>query len=259
MNALLIHPFVEDLLACLGFYSRLNLPTRRSEMPEFRRALRALPLAGAIVGGCGGLALFFARVFGIPALPAAVCAVAALVVVTGGLHEDELADVADGFGGGATRQRKLEIMRDSRLGSYGAIALTLALMLRISALAALAERGLGIALAALVCSGAASRVAGLAPLLLSTPARADGAGAAMERPSSSALLIASIFIVAASIPLLLTGGHLSQVVVANIGALLAASLVARLADRQIGGFTGDVLGAAQQAAEIVILLALCGG
>jgi len=259
MNALLLHPFLEDLLTCLRFYSRLNLPATRSGMPDFRRALRALPLAGAIIGGCGGLVLFLMRVFGVPALPSAVCAVAALVAVTGGLHEDGLADVADGFGGGATRQRKLEIMRDSRLGSYGVIALTLALMLRIFALAALTERGLGSALAALVCSGAASRAAGLAPLLLSAPARADGAGAAMERPSRSALLVASLFVVAASIPLLLTGGRLSQVVAANVGALLAAGLVARLADRQIGGFTGDVLGAAQQAAEIVILLALCSG
>ncbi len=257
MNALFLHLLVEDLLACLSFYSRLSLPTTSSGMPAFSRALRALPLAGAIIGGCGGLALLFARVFGVPALPAAVCAIAALVAVTGGLHEDGLADVADGFGGGATRQRKLEIMRDSRLGSYGAIALTLALMLRVSALATLTERGLGIALAALVCSAAASRTAGLAPLLLSTPARVEGAGAAMERPSSSTLMVASLFVVAASIPFILAGGRLSQVVVADIGALLAAGLVARLADRQIGGFTGDVLGAAQQVAEIVILLALC--
>ena len=258
MNDLLSHPFVKDLMACLRFYSRLNLPAAPggAAMADFGDALRALPVAGAIIGGAGGAALFGARAVGLPALPAAICAIAALIAVTGALHEDGLADVADGFGGGATREKKLEIMRDSRLGSYGAIALVLALMLRVTSLAALTERGLGLAIFALICAGAVSRTAGLLPLLLSAPARRDGAGAAMSRPTGDAPGLALILAGAASAPLLFAGLSVSQVLSADIAAALAAFAITRLAKRQIGGYTGDVLGAAQQAAEIAVLLAL---
>ena len=259
MNSLLSHPFVEDLMACLRFYSRLNLPAAPggAAMADFGKALRALPVAGAIIGGAGGAALFCARALGLPALPAAICAIAALVAVTGALHEDGLADVADGFGGGATREKKLEIMRDSRLGSYGAIALALAVLLRVTSLAALTERGLGLAILALICAGAVSRTAGLLPLLLSEPARRDGSGAAMPRPAGDAPRIALILAGAASAPLLFAGLSVSQVVSADIAAALVAFAVTQLAQRQIGGYTGDVLGAAQQAAEIAVLMALC--
>ena len=177
-------------------------------------------------------------------------------VAAGCAHFAGLADVADGFGGGATREKKLEIMRDSRLGSYGAIALALALMLRVASLAALTERGLGLAISALICAGAVSRTAGLLPLLLSVPARRDGAGAAMPRPAGDATRLALILAGAASVPLLFAGLSVSQVLCAGIAAALAAFVVTRLAERQIGGYTGDVLGATQQAAEIAVLLAL---
>ena len=147
-------------------------------------------------------------------------------------------------------------MRDSRLGSYGAIALALALMLRVTSLAALTERGLGLAIFALICAGAVSRTAGLLPLLLSAPARRDGAGAAMPRPAGDAPRLALILAGAASAPLLLAGLSVGQVACADIAAALAAFAVTQLAKRQIGGYTGDVLGAAQQAAEIAVLLAL---
>jgi adenosylcobinamide-GDP ribazoletransferase len=259
MNDPLSDPFVEDLAACLRFYSRLNLPAALggASMADFGKALRALPIAGAILGGVAAAALFCARALGLPALPAAICAIAALVAVTGALHEDGLADVADGFGGGATREKKMEIMRDSRLGSYGALALALALMLRVTSLAALTERGLGLAIFALICAGAVSRAAGLLPLLLSAPARRDGAGAAMPRPTGEARRVALILAGAASAPLLFVGLSVSQILGADLGAALAAFAVTRLAERQIGGYTGDVLGAAQQAAEIAVLLALC--
>jgi len=130
-------------------------------------------------------------------------------------------------------------------------------MLRVTSLAALTERGLGLAIFALICAGAVSRTAGLLPLLLSAPARRDGAGAAMPRPTGEALRLALILAGAASLPLLFAGLSVSHVLCANLAAALAAFAVARLAERQIGGYTGDVLGAAQQAAEIAVLLALC--
>jgi adenosylcobinamide-GDP ribazoletransferase len=257
MNALLLHPFVEDLVACLRFYTLFEVPWLGDKAPEFRGALRAVPVAGAIIGACGGAALFVTWALGIPPLPASACAIATLVAATGALHEDGLADVADGFGGGGTRQRKLDIMRDSQLGSFGAVALALALMLRVFALAALTERGLPLAVLSLICAGAVSRTGGLAPLLMLASARSDGAGAAMSRPSRGALQTALLLALALSMPLTLAGMPLSRIALGDILALFAAILVAKLAERQIGGFTGDVLGMAQQSAEIVVLLALC--
>jgi adenosylcobinamide-GDP ribazoletransferase len=250
--------FSHDLSACLRFYSRLPVPAGADggAMPDFRRAARALPVAGAIIGACGGLALLLARLIGVPPLPASVLAIAALVAVTGALHEDGLADVADGFGGGVTRAAKLEIMRDSRLGSYGAAALVLALLLRAAALAAIAGQGDWRAVLALVAAGASSRTAGLLPMMILAPARADGAGAAATKPDGDAMRMAVALATVVSLLPIAAGVSLGIVVVADLGALIAAALVARLAERQIGGYTGDVLGAAQQAAEIAVLLAL---
>jgi adenosylcobinamide-GDP ribazoletransferase len=225
-------------------------------MPDFRRAVRALPVAGALIGGCGGLALVFARAIGIPVFPAAGCAIAAVIAVTGALHEDGLADVADGFGGGATREAKLEIMRDSRLGSYGATALILTLLLRVAAVAAIAEHGAWLAVTALAAAGAVSRTAGLLPLVILNPARADGAGSAALRPHRDALSFAILSAGLLSLPPVIAGAHLNQIALADFGAFAVAILMARLAQRQIGGMTGDVLGAAQQIAEVVVLLFL---
>ncbi len=251
---------IDDLDACLRFYSRLALPYRAGSgaMPDFSRASYALPLAGALIGACGGAALFIARVAGVAPLPAAACAVAVLVAVTGALHEDGLADLADGFGGGRTRERKLEIMRDSRLGSYGACALGLALILRLTALAAIAQQGLVAATAALIVSGAVSRAAGLLPMVVLAPARADGAGASALRPSRETLLAALAIAAAVSLLASLAGIPLQRAGLADLAALIAAAAVTRLAARQIGGFTGDVLGAAQQAGEVAVLLLLSG-
>jgi adenosylcobinamide-GDP ribazoletransferase len=250
--------FLKDLYACLRFYSRLPAPAGADgrAMPDFRRAVRALPLAGALIGGLGAAVLLAARALGIPALPAAACAIAALVAIAGALHEDGLADVADGFGGGATRERKLEIMRDSRLGSYGAAALILSLVLRIAALASLTEQSALLGVTALIAAGSASRAAGLAPLMMLEPARADGAGAAALKPDADALRLAATLVVALSLLPAMGGMSLGRIALADFGALAAAVVTASLAKKQIGGFTGDVLGAAQQAAEVVVLVLL---
>jgi len=256
MTKLLERPFVDDLAACLRFYSRLDVPLAPSAQLHFPAALRALPVAGAIIGGCGAVMLLAARAIGVPPLPAAVCGVAALVAVAGGLHEDGLADLADGFGGGATREKKLEIMRDSRLGSYGAAALMLGLMARVTALASIGDRGIWLAAFALVAAGALSRLAGLAPLIMLQPARPDGAGASVARPSFATLRAAIALGAAIAAPLLLAGASLPHLLGAATAAGFAAIAVARLARSQIGGYTGDVLGAAQQTAEIAFLLVL---
>lgn len=248
---------LRSLDATLRFYSRLRLSgDDRHAPPNFATAAWAVPIAGAIIGGCGAATLIASRWLGLPALSAATVSVATLVLATGALHEDGLADVADGFGGGATRERKLEIMRDSRIGSYGATALALALLLRVSSLAALTERSLVIAACALLAAGAFSRAAALIPMVILTPARPDGAGASAQRPTAGALrdaLIAAGLVCVAPISV---GAPLASVATGFALALGAALFATKLAQRQIGGFTGDVLGAAQQAAECAVLLAL---
>jgi adenosylcobinamide-GDP ribazoletransferase len=255
---------LSDLLACLRFYTRLPLralarETDRHAMPDFSRAVGLVPVAGALIGLLGALVLTLAAGLGLAPLPTATIAIGSLVLVTGAMHEDGLADLCDGFGGGATSERKLEIMKDSRIGTYGAAALVLSLLLRVGALAGLSAVDLRLAAAVLVAAAAVSRAAGLLPLVLLPPARSFGAGFAAARPSANAMGIATaLAFLCACLPLI-AGAALPRIVAACILALLAAYGVTALARRQIGGHTGDVAGAAQQAAEIAVLLAFSSG
>lgn len=236
-----------DAALMLGFFSRLPIPAVEGER-DFAEALWAAPLAGAAIGLLGALAYALAVALGLPPLPAALLALTATLLATGCLHEDGLADVADGFGGGKTVERKLAVMRDSRIGAYGASALLLSLLLRASALAAVASPA-G-AFAALFAAHGASRA--LLPffLRLVPPARPDGLGAGVGavpvRSAQAALALGFLCL----LPL----GLLPALAAA---LLLAAAflLLRRLALRQIGGQTGDVCGALQQAAETLVLLA----
>lgn len=248
----------DDIRACLSFYSRLPVPPGAGGyvMPDFARASWATPIAGAIIGAIGAGAILIASILHLPPLVAATCAIGALAFATGALHEDGLADVADGFGGGATRDQKLSIMRDSRLGAYGALALFVTSLLRVSALAAILEGGVFRAVFSIVAAAALSRAVGLIPLVTLLPARSDGAGASAPTPSPTALRRALYIGGAIALAPLFGGATLAQTVVAQIAAVGGALGVSKLAERQIGGYTGDVLGAAQQAAEIGLLIAL---
>ena len=144
-----------DLAACLGFFTRL--PAGRFGFGEvnFADALWAAPVAGAVVGVAAGTAFAIAAWLGLPPTLAALVALAAAILVTGSLHEDGVADIADGFGGGNTRERKLEIMKDSRNGTFGVVALVMVLLARWAAISAVG--GSGNAVLALVAAHAASR------------------------------------------------------------------------------------------------------
>jgi adenosylcobinamide-GDP ribazoletransferase len=181
---------------------------------------------------------------------AAAWAVAAILIVSGAFHEDGLADTADGFGGGRTRERKLEIMRDSRIGSYGAAALALSLLIRVGALAAL-ERPHAV-LIALIAAAMAGRGAMIVPLLLLSPARSDGMASGMGHvPRWSAAL--GFGLVGGFLVFLMPIGGAVAVAVAAGMAALALAQFARL---QIGGHTGDVLGATEVVVECVTLTIL---
>ena len=167
--------------------------------------------------------------------------------MTGCLHEDGLADTADGFGG-VGRERKLEIMRDSRLGTYGACALLMSLLLRWSALASIADAR-AVALA-LVAAHAAARAPLPAFMALVPPARSDGLAAAAGPPPHGAVAAAGLL---GALALGLCLGPMAAVV-ALVLLAAAAVVVARVSVKAIGGHTGDVLGALEQVNEILVLL-----
>jgi len=253
-----------DVLACLRFFTRAPVPNLAMErdpfgLPDFSRAAGALGLVGALIGAFAAAVLLLALAFGLSSGPAAAFAMVALVAATGALHEDGLADVADGFGGGQSAESKLAIMKDSRIGSFGAAALVLCLLLRWTLLASLSSAGAGLAATALVSAGAVSRVAALAPMVLLAPARRSGAGAALGRPSPRALAVAAASAAFIGLAPALAREAPIWPLLGCALAVAATWLTAMLSRRQIGGFTGDVVGAAQQAAEIAYLSALCMG
>lgn len=232
----------------LSFLTRLPLGAREAPAPgALAQATGMFPLAGVVIGGIGAAIYALAHQI-LPASAAALLAVAATVLVTGGLHEDGLADTADGFGGGADKEKKLAIMRDSRIGSYGVLALILALGLRVTALA---EIGSSLAAAgALIAAHALARAAIPVAMQALAPARADGLGATAGRPSVAQTGIAiTLAIVVAALAL-----PISAALAALAGATIGAILLILLADAQIGGQTGDVLGAVEQVAETLALL-----
>ncbi|HEX4192031.1 MAG TPA: adenosylcobinamide-GDP ribazoletransferase [Stellaceae bacterium] len=241
----------DEFFAALTFLTRLPLGRVQADAPlaSLADAAWAFPLVGLVIGAIGGVAYAVAFSIGLPALAAALIAVAATALVTGALHEDGLADTADGFGGGATREAKLEIMRDSRIGSFGVIALVVGIGLRTIAIA---DTGTpSHAFLALIAAHALSRGMLPAALLKLDPARTDGLGAGAGRPEQKQVLIA--LTLALVIAVIATGFRAG--LSATIVALIVALATGWLAQRQIGGQTGDVLGAIEQGAETAALLA----
>jgi len=251
-----------DLAQGLRFYSRLPVPALPWEqsahaLPDFPRLVRVLPLAGLILGIIPALALACGHVLALGPWLSATLAVAAATLTTGAFHEDGLADTADSFGG-STRERRLEIMRDSRIGSFGASALFLALLLRIGALANLTTvSGWTTGVLAVLITASLSRTAGLMPLVFLSPARSDGAAYAVGQPSRESFWLAAGLAGGIAITLGLIGGLPSS----GIALMIALSGLAgwgfiRLAAKHLGGQTGDIAGAAQQMAEIAALIGL---
>lgn len=251
-----------DLAQALRFYSRLPVPALPWEadphaLPDFSRLTRIVPLAGLVLGLLPALALAGALWLDLGPWIAAILAVGVMTLTTGAFHEDGLADTADSCGG-VTRERRLEIMRDSRIGSFGAAALILALALRISALATLILRtDPAAAAAAILVTAALSRTAGLIPLVFLPPARADGASYAVGQPSREGLWFATGLAMAAAIILGALGGlPVSGLLLTIALSALTGYAMTLFSRRHIQGQTGDIAGATQQLAEIAALIGL---
>jgi adenosylcobinamide-GDP ribazoletransferase len=238
---------VDQLHLAVVFLTRLPMPHLPDPCPSVGASLWAFPLVGAALGGLAGGLVWGAQAVGLPAAVAAVLGFALLAWVTGALHEDGLADVADGFGGGGDRARKMEILRDSRIGSYGVVALVLAFGLRLAVVTALPPLT---ALGALVASQALGRAMIPLAMVLIPAARSDGLGASAGRPP---LLTVGLALGIGALAGAVTGWG-SLVVLA--AALVSCLILCRLAKRQIGGYTGDVLGTVALGGELAVLVAV---
>ena len=252
-------------LLALQFFTRIPVTGRLAAWvgysPDMLRASSAhFPGVGWVVGACGAVvyALLYLGLGAAPATPwvAAALSTAATVLLTGGFHEDGLADVADGLGGAATRERALEIMKDSRIGAFGAMALVLALLSKISLLALLGQRGLSPALAALAGAHVASR---FFPLLLvrSLPYVSDSARA-KAKPLADSITVPQLWAAAAwcaaPLAVIALGEGAGFVLLALLLSGACSALLARWFLQRLQGFTGDCLGAVQQTAEIAFYL-----
>ena len=227
----------------VAFMLLTRLPAGRlgGYVPELAAAKWAFPLAGLVVGGSLAVVYITLNSLGLPAGLAAIVAIGAGIIMTGGLHEDGLADCADGFGGGQNRDRKLEIMRDSRVGSYGAIALVLVITARIVALAALPATAQSLIL--LISLAMVSRLVMVVCLSWLPSARAEGLGHLAGKDGGLSVVVAA----GLCVPVLLYSGGF---ILFGIAALCAAAvIVGWTANRQIGGQTGDVCGAVQILSE----------
>ncbi len=235
-----------DILLSARFLTRVPLPGK--DRRKLSAAARAFPIAGAFVGAAAGATLLGANWAGLHPMASALAALAVSALVTGALHEDGLADTADGFGGGGTRAQKLKIMHDSRIGTFGVLALVFGVGIRASILASLLGPW---AAAALVAAGALSR--GLLPavMYLLPAARSGGLAKKAGKPDREGAIVAALL--GAMVALMFLGQAAGLWAIAAGAAAVAA--MAWLARRQIGGHTGDVLGATQQVAEVAVLAA----
>jgi adenosylcobinamide-GDP ribazoletransferase len=241
-----------DLISAFMLLTRLPVGpfARRGGPPDLARCVWAFPVVGLVVNGAAGLVYGLAHTLGMPPLLAAVWTLVASMTMTGALHEDGLADTADGFGGGRTPVRKMEIMRDSAIGSYGALALLLSTAARVAAIASL-DRPL-IVMTAMIVAGMLGRGGILLLMSVLTPARNDGLGAAMGKPLVMSAVLGLALAVVVSVSFLPIRTSAAAVLLGTSAPLL----LAKLAQRQIGGYTGDVLGAGEVVTECVVLTVL---
>jgi adenosylcobinamide-GDP ribazoletransferase len=245
-----VRDWIDDISLAIGLLTRVPMPHPVRAAPDgLARAQRAFPLVGALIGLVVGLVDRCLLAIDVPALAAAALALGASAALTGALHEDGLADVGDGFGCGRDPAAKLSIMRDSRIGTYGAMALLVGFSARLSALASLPVAAI---VPALVVAHALARA--VIPVLAANMpfAREDGLGKSAGRPDIASAVTAVVVAVVIALLCLPAKAALLAVVVTIAGA----AAMAALAWRQIGGVTGDVFGAAEQVVEAAVLIML---
>lgn len=239
--------FLKDVYVSVVFLTRLPAPGwPDAAARKLSTGMWAFPVAGVIVATIAGFVYAICDALGMPVYISSLFAVIALIMATGGLHEDGLSDLADGIWGGADPAKRLAIMSDSRIGAFGAIALIVSISGRAAAIATIGQPLF--VLGALIAAAAVSRAVIPALMSFGTPAKTEGLGASAGKPAAaawgSALLLAAVICAIAA-----PAGWFACMIAAAAGA----ALVSWFARRNLGGYTGDVLGAAQQVAELFAL------
>lgn len=248
-----------DLVRSLGFLTRLPFPQSwfdRVRPASVGESAGAFPLAGALLSVPGAILLAAGDTIGLPPFAAAVLAVGLTIMITGALHEDGLADTADGFFGGGDRDKRLAIMKDSATGSFGTIAIVLAVLMRMVFLGSIAATGAIEAAAAFIAAQAASRSA-MVWFWSSMPNARDGGVASISglvAPAALHTALGSGLVI--FIPLAFVSSGFGGLVASALLAGAALSGFRRMCLNKIGGQTGDTLGASQVLVELGLLLGL---
>ncbi len=242
-------PRPSDIIVSMMVLTRLPMPSvSDAALARVAAATWAFPLAGVLVAGLAALAGHGVILAGLLPAVAAGVLLAVQIMASGAMHEDGLARVANGFWNGETIKRRLEIMRDDAIGSFGVIALVLSIGVRWVALTALVASAPQVAVACAVMSRA------FLPMMMRVqpPARDDGMSHDIGAPPVLTCLLA--ICVAAGLATLIAGGFVTIIATAGaLGGAVIAGLVARV---KIDGQTGDVLSAAQQIGDIIALCLL---
>ena len=245
-----VETLLRDLKIAIVFLTRL--PVRidgRIGIGDLARTVQFFPLVGILVGATGGAVYFLASLAELPTLPGSILALAAMAFISGALHEDGLADTADALGT-TDRAKALEIMHDSRIGTFGALAVLFAVLARLSAFATFWEPTMF--LAAVIAAASFSRAVLPVVMLVQPSAREEGLAAETGRPAPERVLVGVVFGIAITFAAL---PPLTALAALCISGMIAA-LVALLLGRRFGGCTGDTLGAVQQLTEVAFLLTL---
>ncbi len=249
------------LRTAVGFLTRV--PVGETE-GVLARAVGWFPAVGATIGLVQGLVLV-AAVHVVDPLLAAGLSVAVSTLITGAFHLDGIADVADAFGGGWTREQRLTILKDSRLGTYGTATVVIVLLVEVAALASIAERSSVEVLLTVMAAHAVSRAAAVVTMRVARPATVDGLAAAYVAEAGVSALALALSVaggVLLGLALSMDDGPATAMLTMTavvVAVAAATAAVIRLAYRKIGGITGDVLGTVQQVSALAVLVIVAAG
>jgi adenosylcobinamide-GDP ribazoletransferase len=247
--------YKKDILHLLSFFT--IIPIKSNTKTKLSKSLYALPLVSLIIGVIAAIPLLTLSLINMPNLIISIITIFTLILVTGALHEDGIADFMDSFGGAKSKNKKIEILSDSNIGSYGTIALILSILTRIIALYLILESsGILSAISALLAVSVLSRTSMLHILATLPAVKKSGLGHSATMPEKNILIFSySLSILIISLLTIPAFGFLGLFFVISSG-ILASLLVTSIAFKHLGGQTGDVCGSVQQISEILIYLSL---
>ena len=245
--------WIQDIILGISFLTRLPIPHSQPYKRFLMQSAWSFPLVGVFLGFLGGSVSWFLLELQLPLLIVSFLTIGTLILLTGGLHEDGLADMADGFGGGSNPENKIAIMRDSQIGTYGTLILILVIAVKAAAIETLLGKDNSLnCMVALIVSGSVSRSLMVCVAYTLDHASEKGLGKFAGKPNSQTVISSLFITVITSIFLL----PIIKVMIALTLATLTATAIGFLAKRQINGYTGDILGATQQLSEVIVLIYL---